>query len=364
MTTTQVPTLRVVRPTDELTRAALDAVQREFDKYIVFPSNEARDACVLWTLHTHVFRAFESTPRLSVRSTEPGSGKSRVLQLVKRMTPNALDAIDMTPAVMYRSIERGATLLIDEADTIWGKGGSGSSHTQRRAVINAGHHVDGSVMRPQGQDEVRQFGVFGPMALAGIGRLPETIATRSVEIVMRKRKPGDPTVKPFRLKFASDDLAKAYEACELWAAFALKPLRASMPELPVADRAADVWEPLVAIADLTHDEEWSKRARKACKRLTQEANDKPVTIGVRLLQSIRAAFGKDEILATPELMERLYSEDESPWERGQFSSRDMARILAEYGVSSQTVRIDGHPTRGYKREAFEPAFNRYIKTEE
>ena len=354
----------MTRPTDELTLAALESVQREFDKYIVFPSTEARDAVVLWTLHTHVFRAFESTPRLSVRSTEPGSGKSRVLQLIKRLAPNSLDAIDMTPAVMYRSIERGATLLIDEADTIWGKGGSGSSHTQRRAVINAGHHVDGSVMRPQGQDDVRQFGVFGPMALAGIGRLPETIATRSVEIVMRKRRSGDAEVKPFRLKFAADDLQKAYDACELWAVFARKALRASMPDLPVKDRAADVWEPLVAIADLTHDEEWSKRARKACKRLTQEANDKPVTIGVRLLMSIREAFDKDELLATPELMERLYSEDESPWERGQFSSRDMARILAEYSISSQTIRIDGRPTRGYKREAFEPAFNRYLKKED
>ena len=347
-TPTRAAPLKVVRPVDELTMQALDLVQAEYDKYIVFPSAEHRDAVTLWILHTHVFRSFETTPRLSVRSKEPGSGKSRVLDIAGHLVPGPAMAIDMTPAVMFRTLERGnVTMFIDEADTIWGKGGSGSSHTQRRAVINAGHHMNGTVMRPQGVDDVREFNVFGPMALAGIGRLPETVWTRSVEIPMRRRKPGDPKVKAFRYREAADGLKAARAACEAWAARAATPLKYSRPELPVQDRSADVWEPLIAIADMA-SEEWSIRARKACEKLDREQKGEELSAEAELVAAALEAFGEAEALAVAEFATRMRKLD--GWQ--DISSRDAARMLADMGIRATTVRFDGRPTRAYKRADF------------
>jgi hypothetical protein len=128
------------------TLETLEAVQRIFDDYVAFPSDEARDAVVLWTLHTHVFRAFDSTPRLSIRSTEPGSGKSRVLELLESLTPNSLNAISLTPAVLWRLMDHGQpTILLDEVDTIFGRNGSSSAYLSLRAIINAGHRQGATV---------------------------------------------------------------------------------------------------------------------------------------------------------------------------------------------------------------------------
>jgi hypothetical protein len=84
----------------EQTRDVLTEIQSIFDDYVVFPSEEARDAAVLWTLHTHVADSFESTPRLALLSDEPASGKTRVLELLDNLVPNPMSAIDIHPAVL------------------------------------------------------------------------------------------------------------------------------------------------------------------------------------------------------------------------------------------------------------------------
>ena len=45
-----------------------------------------------------------------------------------------------------------------------------------------------------------------------------------------------------------------------------------MPPMPVEDRAADTWEPLVAVADLAAGG-WPTRARTAAELLTAEHDD-------------------------------------------------------------------------------------------
>lgn len=361
---TQVQTVTTIeRPLQDVTSQALDAVQGEFDKYLVFPSPEARDAVVLWTLHTYVFDQFGSTPRLSIRSTGPGSGKSRVLELIAELAPKAVSAVYLEPAVMWRLINAGApTLLLDECDTVFGKAGSGTSHVGLRSIINAGHRAGSTVPRCVGSEDVKEFRVFSPVALAGIGRLPDTIATRSVEIVMRKRRDGDPVVKPFRLKLAGDSLKVTAGLLSFWATRAALPLSVAMPDLPVEDRAADVWEPLVAIADLAGPV-WAARARAACTRLVAEASSRPVaSVGVRLLTDIRAVFDT-EVLVPADLIQRLHGVPESPWEGGQFTSRQMARVLAEYGVRATTARVAGTPCRAYLRDAFTAAWAMYLPAE-
>ena len=59
---------------------------------------------------------------------------------------------------------------------------------ERGAVV--GRMVgEGSKMRPQ------DFQVFAPVAMAGLGRLPETIEQRSLRFRLKRRKPGEEVAK-------------------------------------------------------------------------------------------------------------------------------------------------------------------------
>ena len=92
----------------------------------------------------------------------------------------------------------------------------------------------------------------------------------------RDRRDGAPLKRPRR-------------APRTWVRAHLDELRDAEPDMPVEDRAADTWEPLIAIADLAGGD-WPARARKAAIALTAE-DDTDTTLGARLLADLRDVFG-------------------------------------------------------------------------
>jgi hypothetical protein len=145
----------------------------------------------------------------------------------------------------------------------------------------------------------------------------------------------------------------------------LDDLETAEPELPVDDRAADVWEPLVAIADAA-DPEWGAKARAACVELAeaQAAGAIDESLNVRLLADLR------EIVATQEadvpsavVVDALRTFPESPWDRFGITQAHLARRLSEYGVRPRQIRPDG-PTgkqvRGYRVADLTEVFARYL----
>jgi hypothetical protein len=104
------------------------------------------------------------------------------------------------------------------------------------------------------------------MLLAGIGKLPDTVADRSVIIEMvRKRR--DEKVKRLRAR-DGDDMQDLGRKLARWTADNLDVLRQADPKVPEAlnDRAADAWSPLFAIADMAGG--WSERPRRAAVELS------------------------------------------------------------------------------------------------
>src|SRR5215204_509175 len=96
-------------------QGVLDAVHKFLTRYVVFPSEGAADAVVLWAVHAHALDAFDSTPRLALLSPEPGSGKSRTEEVLELLVPNPLHALNASTAAVFRSIEgEKPTLLFDE----------------------------------------------------------------------------------------------------------------------------------------------------------------------------------------------------------------------------------------------------------
>jgi hypothetical protein len=131
-------------------------------------------------------------------------------------------------------------------------------------------------------------------------------------------------------------------------------------ELP--DRAADAWEPLLAVADAAGGD-WPARARRAAVALQADREDEE-SAGLRLLADCRVVFDRSEVdrLATDRLIEGLRDDDEAPWAnlRDPLTRERLAALLRPFGVRSRQMKIAGAKVRGYVRETFADAWDRYL----
>ena len=59
----------------------LNDVHAFLGRFIAYPSEHAHTAHALWVVHAHLMSAWESTPRIAFLSPEPGSGKTRALEI-------------------------------------------------------------------------------------------------------------------------------------------------------------------------------------------------------------------------------------------------------------------------------------------
>ncbi|OLM28323.1 DNA primase [Pseudonocardia sp. Ae717_Ps2] len=79
-------------------------------------------------------------------------------------------------------------MLVDEADTIFGPKADG--HEDLRGLLNAGHQRNRPAKRyDPHKNRVETISTFAMAALAGIGRMPDTIEDRAVVVQMRRRTP-------------------------------------------------------------------------------------------------------------------------------------------------------------------------------
>ena len=137
------------------------------------------------------------------------------------------------------------------------------------------------------------------------------------------------------------------------------------PVMPdgVEDRDADMWEPLLAIADAA-GEHWPKRARVAAVTLVAAAADREPSLGIRLLSDLRDIFGQAEQMTTAVVLERLTKLPEAPWNelKGKpLNDRGLAVRLRQYGVKSRTLNLGGESrSKGYVREDLHDVWKRYL----
>jgi endogenous inhibitor of DNA gyrase (YacG/DUF329 family) len=117
----------------------LDAVTTFVARFNVFPSQHCAPTLALWYAHTHAADRFYVTPRLILDSAEPGSGKTRVLEVAQYLVAAPEMTISSTPAAIFRMVTAGPiTLLFDEVDAIF-NAKSGSGNEDLRALLNAGY---------------------------------------------------------------------------------------------------------------------------------------------------------------------------------------------------------------------------------
>ena len=181
----------------------LDQVAAALRRYVVLPSDAATAAVVLWAAASHRAPVWHAAPRLVIKAPEKRCGKSRLLDLIEALCHQPLLTTNASPSAVYRSIGADPTdpptLLIDEADAIFGPKAAGD-HEDLRGLINAGHQRNRRAIRWDASRRVREeIETFALVALAGIGDMPDTIEDRAVIVTMRRRAP-DEQVQPFRVR--------------------------------------------------------------------------------------------------------------------------------------------------------------------
>jgi hypothetical protein len=340
----------------------LDALHAALTRYLVMPSAHATDAVVLWIAASHAQPAWTHAPRLVIRAPERRCGKSRLLDVVEATCHNPLITVNASPAAVYRSITGDPpTLLVDEADTIFGP--KAGDNEDLRGLFNAGHQRGRPALRYDAAAQmVVTIPTFAMAALAGIGAMPDTIEDRAIVVHMRRRAPGE-KAHPYRARRDREPLRELAAQLTAWLRADMATLEQVEPDMPVEDRAADTWEPLVIVADHA-GADWPTRARAAALAMTNEANDTTeMSDRLRLLTDCRAAFDDYTALPTAELLHRLRSLPESPWGEygaGGLTAMKMGSLLREYGIRSTTIRFPSTgQAKGYRRADFVDSWSRY-----
>jgi hypothetical protein len=344
----------------------------QFVLRFVVLDDEQSDAIALWVLHTHCFRAARRTPYLAITSAEAESGKTRLLEVLERLVAKPWLTERTSAAALIRTLQKEKpTLLLDESDTAFS---SDKEYAEAlRNVLNSGYRRGGSaiICVKEGGDWVpRRFTTYSAKAIAGIGKLPTTVASRSIPIRLQRRAPGE-TVEDFYEDEAEDLAAPLRAKAEAFAEASTAELEQTRrPSIPqgLRDRAAECWRPLFAIADLA-GEEWAERARKAAVSLSMGARGDEASIGIRLLEDVRTLFAEreteTETLFSSVLFPALNEIETSPWaewNKGRgLTAPSLAKLLHRYGIKPRSVRIGDETAKGYKLEAFRDAFQRYLE---
>ncbi len=355
----------LLRDPDPVT--ALDAVAGFLDRFVVWPSEHARVAAALWVAHTYRIESFDSTPRLALLSPEPGSGKTRALEVIGSLVRHPMHAINCTPAALFRSVadlDRRPTILFDEIDTIFGP--RAKDNEEVRGFLNAGHRRSGVAYRCVGlgtSQKVAAFPAFAAVAVAGLDDLPATIASRAIVVKMRRRAAHE-QVEPYRMRLhepqglaIGERLADALETLTV----------VDEPVMPdgVVDRPADVWEALLAIAQSVGPS-WARTAHDACLHQVGQTGAVHSSLNITLLEDLRTVYvsaGMPPVLPTSAILDGLHGLEESPWRdlRGRpLDAAALARRLRGFEIRSANQRLGAQVVKAYRCADLADAWNRYL----
>jgi hypothetical protein len=339
-----------------------------------FVSLTADQAAILalWTAHTHAFPCATATPYLAVSSAEKQSGKTRSLEVLELLTANPWYTGRTSAAALVRkNADESPTLLLDESDAAFG--GEKEYAEALRAILNSGHRIGGtaSLCVGQGKDiSVRDFNTFGPKAIAGLGRLPDTVADRSIPIILKRAASGE-IPERFRRRKVEAEASELRDRLAQWTASIFETLDKAEPFLPdsLTDRQQDGAEPLLAIADAAGGD-WPFKARDTLVSIFA-GSDHAESNGTRLLADILGIFEESNTdkMSSQDLASALVAIETAPWGdwshgKGLNPSR-LSRLLKPFGIGPHNIKVrtaDGkdHVPKGYERADFEDAWGRYL----
>ena len=273
------------------------------------------------------------------------------------------------------------TLLIDEADTnLRGKddltGILNAGYTKPTAFVwricydaahgmeEGGQEAEGGAGMPSSGGRVARYSCWCPKAIAAIGHLHPTLASRCIVIRMQRKTAGEECERLKRL-----EATELRRKCARFVADHGAEIARAEPQIPqgLTNRAADIWEPLLALADLAGGR-WPGLAREAAKGLTARAQGYSPTGALLLDILLVFVASKRGQVFSREVVEGLLRCGERPWtelRKGKpVTEAWLAQQLRPYDIRPRTIRIGEDVGRGYVEADFTETFRRYIPRSE
>jgi putative DNA primase/helicase len=343
------------------TRALLNELTTQLQRYLVIHQPEAATAMALWTCFAWCHDIATFSPILVIQSADADGGKTTACKVVAMLTPRAQVIAEPTGPSFYRFVDRyHPTLICDDADQLLAR------RDDLAHIINTSWTKGTVIQRTDPRTgHVNQFDVFCPKVLSGIdllAHLKPATRTRCITINLLPKLAHEqvtsfhdadddknfPTLRSKLLRWTTDNMAT------------IKQAKPAMPK-EYTNRLADNFRLMLAIAELAGGD-WPKRARTAAIKLTPEERPSP---GSRLLADMRDLFAKHgKMLASTQVVTLLVSNDEGEWAnyrgRGPINKYEVAQLLRPYGVKPDVFSLRGQNVRGYKAEWFETAFTHYL----
>lgn len=336
-------------------------IETVLNTYLIAPDTTPR-LIGLWAAMTYLVDDLCVLPMLVFTSPTKRSGKTTALELTRRLSNKAIMASSISPAALFRIVERfKPTLLLDEADSVF------HNNEDLRTLINASYTKStATVFRVQGDDfEPVAFSTFCPKALALIGRLPDTLADRSISVPLRRKLPNETTE---RLR-ADKDLGFTELRAMLarWTADNRENIISIDPQIPVElnDRQADCWREIFRIADAIGGR-WPAQVRADAVMICENVDDDG-DIKIMLLEDLKAYFdtlGDVRQVTSQAIIGYLNNLEGRPWselrEGRPITPNTLARMLRGFNIVPKSIRIGESTPKGYELKAFSEIFSRYL----
>lgn len=405
-------------PAHDLLQALVETLQR----HVILPPHAA-ETLALWTLHTYAFHLRDVSTYVGIESPEKRCGKTTLLTLLSELCNRAIVSSNISNPAFFRVIaETRPTLLIDEADSFL------QGNDELRGILNSGYtrkaaHVIRVINEPRNltvgnqpteilpsrthslthlqthassslshshttrftdspthepaapsphsplslslslSPTLARFSTWCPKAIAAIGHLPDTLADRCIIIRMQRKTTHEQTQRLRHL-----DTTALREQCETFVARHANQIAAAQPEIPndLNDRAADIWEPLLVLADIAGGD-WPAKARCAAVALSTRGNEAD-PIGA-LFMDLLLYFARPQLdrAFSRDVVEYLNYSGIRPWNetlKKPVNELWLAQQLRPYGIFPRTIRLDDRQAKGYYQSDMLDAFRRYIPKSE
>ena len=357
--------------------ALLEELAETVSRFVIMPQ-EQRWTVALWVLFTHTFAAAKTAPKLWIKSPVKRCGKSRLIELLNVLTARPFMAGKMSASAFFRIVSlRQPTILLDEVDNFIAR------DEELIGLINNGFDRDGppAIVNVRiGDDWVpKEFPVFCPQALAGLGKLDDTNADRCIPIVL-ERKSRQQKTERFRRRVKAALADGVARRAARWGADNVAALDDTLENgeqitlEEVNDRAEEAWQILLAIANRAGGD-WPRRAKQAAIKLSGDDTFDPDAdgVGIQLLVDIRTVFdempdppaGIGKRIASGDLVARLIAMEDRPWPEfgnghSPLTTNKLAYLLKPFHISPGTIRVGQQTPKGYKRKSFKTVFERYV----
>jgi hypothetical protein len=341
-------------------------VARFLHRYIVF-SQDSLIVVAGWVVASWLAEVWDRFPHLVVTSPEKRCGKTTLLDLLYLITPRARYTTNISPAALYRSIEKDMpTLLMDEAQSI-SRRGSETSEVLRE-LLNAGIGRNAKVTRCGGDryEDIEEFSVYSPKVFAMIGQPDPILGDRSLPVSMSRKTKKD-RVERYRSRLVEPVGKQLHDALKAWAeenAARVRDVYNTLEPFNMEnDRMAELLLPLMAVLKVDAGKEPVGALREYVEGLAErDRAPEAQSIGVQLLAALREIFGTRTHLETVAIVQSLHQRDEEPWLRsngGRPITREaLANLLRPYGIRSHRSRGQRH--RCYWQAHFADAWERYL----